>query len=67
MMKYLFKDLMQNVDYLIVLLFFLEILKREKNALKKSSENDLSTGNFQSFFFFSFFPSPDPKSEKKIR
>ena len=33
---------------LLALLFFMEILKK---ALKKSSENDLSTGHFQSFFF----------------
>ena len=32
---------------------------------KKSSENDLSTGHFQSFLF-DFFSSPDPKTEKKI-
>ena len=29
---------------------------------KKSSENDQSTGHFQSFF--PFFSIPDPKSEK---
>ena len=30
--------------------------------LKNSSENDQSTGHFQSFFFL-FFRPPDPKSE----
>ena len=55
---------------LLVLLFFLEILKKKalkKKALKKiSSENfQISSENFQSFF--SFFSRPlDPKSEKKI-
>ena len=37
---------------LLVLLFFLEILK-------KSSENDQLTGHFQSFFIL-FFSSPQP-------
>ena len=39
---------------LLVLLFYLEILK------KKSFENDQSTGHFQSFFccFFRFFFGP---------
>ena len=32
--------------------------------MKKSSENDQSTGHFQSFFI-SFFRPPNPKSEKK--
>ena len=45
---------------LLVLLFFLEILK------KKSFENDQLTGHFQSFFII-FFRPPDPKSEKKSR
>ena len=56
---------------LLVLLFVLEISKKEE----KSSENDQLTGHFQSFFFlvnwsfselfFFFFLPPDPKSEKK--
>ena len=47
---------------LLVLLFVLEILKKQKKALKmkKRSENDQSTGHFQSVFFV----PPDPKSEK---
>ena len=62
---------------LIILLFVLEILKKEKKALEKSSENDQSTGHFLSFFFFfsaghfqsfffAFFRLPNPKSEKNI-
>ena len=51
----------------LVLLFFLEILKKKKKALKKtkqkSSENDQLTGHFQSFFIY-FFRPLDPKSEK---
>ena len=45
---------------LLVLLFFLEILKKNKGkkALKKSSENDQSTGHFQSFFIYFFFVPP---------
>ena len=35
-----------------------------KEKRKKSSENDQSTGHFQSFFIY-FFRPPDPKSEKK--
>ena len=55
MMKYLFKDLMQNVDYLTSFTDFSGDIQKKKKALKKSFENDQSTGNFQSFFFFSFF------------
>ena len=33
---------------------------------KKCSENDQSTGHFQSFFFFLFFILTDPKSEKEF-
>ena len=36
-----------------------------KKINKKSSENDQSTGHFQSFFIY-FFRPPDPRSEKKI-
>ena len=36
---------------------FLEILKKAK---KKGSENDQSTGHFQSFFILFFFRPPDP-------
>ena len=52
------KDLIQTVGlpYLyLVLLFFLDILKKKKKE-NKSSENDQLTGHFQSFFF-SFVPS----------
>ena len=45
---------------LLVLLFF------SGDTKKKSSENDQSTGHFQSFFIFIFF-FPDPKSEKNSR
>ena len=34
---------------------------------KKSSENDQSTGHFQSFFYFLFFRPPNSKSEKNSR
>ena len=58
-------------DYLTSFTVFLEILKKkkekkssEKKALKiKSSENDQSTGNFQSVFHLFLFVL-DPRSEK---
>ena len=64
-MKYL-KKIIQTVGVYLTsfTVFILEILKK---ALKKSSENDQSTGRFQSGFFFFFFSSPDPKSKKKSR
>ena len=52
---------------LLDLLFFsgdIKEKKRKKNSEKKSSENDQSTGHFQSFFIY--FRPPDPRSEKKI-
>ena len=51
---------------LLVLLFTGDIKEnKRKKALKKkkSSENDQSTGHFQSLFIF--FCPPDPRSEKK--
>ena len=53
-------------DSLTSFTVFLEILKKKKSSEKKSSENDQSTGHFQSFLFI-FFSSPDPRSEKKSR
>ena len=54
MMKYLMIKYRLLVFTLLVLLFFLEILK--KKFRKKSSENDQSTGHFQSFFLLFFIP-----------
>ena len=49
----IFKDLIQTVGLLLlVLLFVLEILKKEN----KTSENNQLTGHFQSFFSFFFCP-----------
>ena len=52
--------------YLTSFTVFLEILKKSS---EKSSENDQSTGHFQSFFIFFFTPTPppppDPRPEKK--
>ena len=46
-------------DNSVKLLLALSILKKKKNSEKKSSENDQSTGHFQSFFIFIFFvPRP---------
>ena len=54
----IFKDLIQAIGvYLTSFTIFSGDIKENK-----SSENDQSTGHFQSFFFF----IPDPKSEKKI-
>ena len=63
MVKYI-KIKYRLLVYSLVLLFFLETLKK-KALKKKSSENDQLTGHFQSFFIY-FFRPPDPKSEKKI-
>ena len=54
--------------YLLLVLLFLEILKKSENIKKKykSSENDQLTGHFQSFFYFYFRPL-DPKSERNSR
>ena len=51
----IFKDLILTVGLpyeFYTYCFFLEILKKQK----KSSENDQSTGHFQSFFIFFFVP-----------
>ena len=50
-------------DYLTSFTVFLEILKKKnsekiKNKIKKSSENDQSTGHFQSFSIYFFFVPP---------
>ena len=57
--------------YLLLVLLFLEILKKnilkilKKKKKKKNSENDKLNGHFQSFFIYFFFRPPDPISEKK--
>ena len=57
------KCLIQTVDVYLTKLycFFSGDIKKKKNSKKKSSENDQSTGHFQSFFIF--FSPLDPKSE----
>ena len=54
----IFKDLIKTFGLLVLL--FLEILKKNKLTIakiiiKKSSENDQLTGHFQSFFYLFFF------------
>ena len=60
----IYKDFIQTCGLLLLVLLFVlklkkEALKMKIEALKKSSENDQSSGHFQSFFFFSF-SSPRP-------
>ena len=57
----IFKDLIQTVGVYLTSFtgFFSRVIK------KKSSENEQSTGHFQSFYFFLFL-SRGPKSEKKF-
>ena len=66
----IFRKIMKYLKFaLLVLLFFLEILKKEKKKTKlwkKSSENDQSTGHFQSFFIY-FFRPPTLDLKKKSR
>ena len=56
----IFKDLTQTVG----LLYKFYCIKKKLWKWKKSSENDQSTGHFQSFFLF--FRPLNPKSEKKF-
>ena len=61
----LFKDLIQSM-----LVYFTSLIvcsgdikqkkKNSENEKKKKKSNDQSTGHFQSFFSFSFFPTPQP-------
>ena len=51
--------------YLLLVLLFLEILKKyfenikkTKNKKQKNSENDQLTGHFRSFFIYFFFVPP---------
>ena len=50
----IFKDLIQTVGLLFVLEIFFK--KNSENEKKKSSENDQSSGHFQSFFSLFFHP-----------
>ena len=55
----IFREMMKYLKiYLTSFTVFMEILKK-----KKSSENDQSTGHFQSFLIY-FFGPHDPRSEK---
>ena len=53
----IFKDLIQTVG----LLYLFNVCSGDIYIKKTTSENDQLTGHFQSIFF----PSTDPKSEKK--
>ena len=60
----IFKDLIQMLVYFISLTVCSGDIKKKKKK-KKNSENDQSTGYFQSFCPF-FLRHPNPKSEKKF-
>ena len=65
----IFRKMMKYLKITLLVLLFSRDIKEKKSSekkLKKSSENDQSTGHFQSFFIY-FFRSPDPRSEKKSR
>ena len=56
----IFKKIMKYLKILYILLIYFTCFTVCSGDIKKNSENDQSAGHFQSFF-----PSPDPKSERK--